>query len=96
MSGRKRANGEGTIYRRADGRYEGAAVVPVRGGVRRRVRVYAMSRKEARAKLDRVLDDARQGIPQATHKQTVATTSTTGSHTWSSRSCARAATAATR
>jgi len=30
-----------------------------------------MSRKEARAKLDRVLDDARQGIPRATHKQTV-------------------------
>jgi hypothetical protein len=71
MSGRKRANGEGTIYRCADGRYEGAAVVPVRGGGRRRVRVYAMSRKEARAALDRVLDDARQGIPRATHKQTV-------------------------
>jgi hypothetical protein len=35
---RKRANGEGTIYKRADGRYEGAAVVPIVGGGRRRVR----------------------------------------------------------
>lgn len=71
MAGRKRANGEGTIYRRADGRYEGAAVVLVREGGRRRVRVYASSRKEARAKLDRLLDEARQGIPQSTRKQTV-------------------------
>lgn len=71
MAGRKRANGEGTIYRRADGRYEGAAVVPVHGGGRRRIRIYAASRKEARAKLDRMLDEARQGIPQSRHKQTL-------------------------
>lgn len=71
MAGRKRANGEGTIYRRADGRYEGAAVVLVREGGRRRVRVYASSRKEAREKLDRLLDEARQGIPQSRRKQTV-------------------------
>jgi integrase len=71
MPARKRANGEGTIYRRSDGRYEGAAVVPVRGGGRRRVRVYATSRDEAREKLDRMLDDARQGIPRAVQKQTV-------------------------
>ncbi len=71
MPPRKRANGEGTIYRRADGRYEGAAVVPVRGGGRRRVRVYAATRQEVRDKLDQVLDDARQGIPRALRKQTV-------------------------
>lgn len=71
MPPRKRANGEGTIYRRADGRYEGAAVVPVRGGGRRRVGVYAATRQEAREKLDQVLDDARQGTPRAVRKQTV-------------------------
>lgn len=71
MAGRKRANGEGTIYRRTDGRYEGAAVVLVRAGGRRRVRVYAASRKEAREKLDRLIDEARQGIPQSTRKMTV-------------------------
>jgi hypothetical protein len=47
------------------------AVVPVRGGRRRRVRVYAASRDETREKLDRMLDDARQGIPRAVQKQTV-------------------------
>lgn len=72
MAGRKRANGEGTIYRRSDGRYEGAAVVPVIGGGRRRIRVYAATRGEARAKLDRLLEDARQSIPRSTQKQTVA------------------------
>lgn len=71
MAVRKRANGEGTIYRWADGRYEGAAVVPVREGGRRRIRVYATTRKEARDKLDRMLDEARQGIPRSTRKQTV-------------------------
>ena len=29
---RKRANGEGTIYQRKDGRYEGAAFVPTTAG----------------------------------------------------------------
>lgn len=71
MAGRKRANGEGTIYRRADGRYEGAAVVPVLGGGRRRVRVYASNRQDARVKLDRMMDEARQGIPRPTQKQTL-------------------------
>ena len=61
---RKRANGEGTIYKRADGRYEGAAVVPVVGGGRRRLRVYGRTRKEARDRLDKLLDDARAGVPR--------------------------------
>ncbi|MBN9101469.1 MAG: site-specific integrase [Pseudonocardia sp.] len=71
MPARKRPNGEGTIYLRADGRYEGAAVVPVIGGGRRRIRVYAATRAEARDKLDQLLDDARQSIPRSIHKQTV-------------------------
>ncbi len=71
MPPRKRSNGEGTVYRRADGRYEGAAFVPVQGGGRRRVRVYAATRQEARDKLDQVLDDARQGIRRSRRKQTV-------------------------
>ncbi len=71
MPPRKRANGEGTVYRRADGRYEGAAFVPVQGGGRRRVRVYAATRQETRDKLDQVLDDARQGVRRSRRKQTV-------------------------
>lgn len=36
---RKRANGEGTIYQRKDGRYEGAAFVPTTAGTFKRVRL---------------------------------------------------------
>lgn len=67
--GRKRANGEGTIYKRVDGRYEGAAVVPVVDDGRRRVRVYGKSRKEARKRLDKMVDDARAGIPRPRVRQ---------------------------
>jgi hypothetical protein len=66
---RKRANGEGTIYKRVDGRYEGAAVVPVVGGGRRRVRVYAKTRKEARDQLDKVIDAAKTGVPRPRTRQ---------------------------
>jgi integrase len=51
VTGRRRVSGEGTLYRRKDGRYEAAAYLPTLTGNRRRVRVYAASREEARAKL---------------------------------------------
>lgn len=69
--GRKRSNGEGTIYKRADGRYEGAAVVPVVGGGRRRVRVYGKTRKEARDRLDKLIDSAKSGVPRPQTRQRV-------------------------
>jgi hypothetical protein len=50
---------------------QGAAFVPVQGGGRRRVRVYAATRQEARDKLDQVLDDAQQGIRPSRRKQTM-------------------------
>ena len=49
--GRKRANGEGTIYQRKDGRWEGAAFVLTTAGTHRRVRIYAATREGARRKL---------------------------------------------
>jgi hypothetical protein len=36
MAGKKRANGEGTIYQRADGRWEGAGYVQAPDGASRR------------------------------------------------------------
>ena len=57
-----RANGEGTLYQRADGRYEGAVMLPTSGGRRKRVRVYGKTRKEARDKLAKVVEEARQGV----------------------------------
>ena len=68
---RKRANGEGTIAKRTDGRFVGAAYVPVIGGGRRRVFVYGRTRREAREKLDELLDGARGNVPRPRTRQTV-------------------------
>lgn len=68
---RKRANGEGTIAKRADGRYVGAAFVPIIGGGRRWVFVYGQTRDEARHKLDQLQQTAQAGIPRPKTRQTV-------------------------
>lgn len=59
---RTRANGEGTFYQRADGRYEGAIVLPTAGGKRKRIRVYGKTRQDAYSKLQKAVEQARQGI----------------------------------
>lgn len=66
--GRRRANGEGTIYRRRDGRYEGAAYFLAAGGSRKKVCVYGRSREEAHAKLTEALARANGGalVPERT------------------------------
>jgi integrase len=68
---RKRANGEGTIVKRPDGRYHAAAFVPITGGGRRRVFVYGRTRADARIKLDELLRQASDGIPRARERQNV-------------------------
>ena len=69
---RRRANGEGTIYKRPDGRYAGAAFVPMAGGGRDRIWVYGRTREEARDKLDDLMRQADDGIPRARERQSVA------------------------
>lgn len=69
--GRKRANGEGTIYQRKDGRWEGAAFVLTTAGTHRRVRIYAATREAARRKLTRLIEQSDQGIPVASAAWTV-------------------------
>ena len=69
--GRKRANGEGTIYQRKDGRYEGAAFVPTTAGTEKRVRLYGPTREEVRKKLTKLLEQADQGIPVAAESWTL-------------------------
>ena len=59
----RRANGEGTIYQRADGRYEAAVFVPTLSGTRKRVRVYGRTREEARRKLTALQRQVDQGVP---------------------------------
>lgn len=71
MSGR-RANGEGTIYPRKDGRYEGAAYVLTTDGTRRRIRVYGHTREEAAGKLTELMAQHRRGMPAVVNAPTVA------------------------
>jgi integrase len=40
----RRANGEGTVYRRKDGRWEAAVYVLTADGTRKRVRIYGRTR----------------------------------------------------
>jgi integrase len=47
----RNSNGAGTVYKRRDGRYEGAIYLPTVGGARKRFRCYGRSPEEVRAKL---------------------------------------------
>jgi integrase len=66
MSG-KRANGEGNIYKRADGRYEAKVTLP--DGTRKPY--YRKTRAEASVALTKALRDLAQGLPVVAEKQTV-------------------------
>jgi integrase len=70
MSG-KHANGEGSIYQRKDGRWEGAAFVDTVSGKRKRIRVYAHTREDAHNRLADKLATARKGIPTPDKEPTV-------------------------
>lgn len=59
----KRSNGDGSLYRRRDGRWVGAFYAPTVSGGRRRVVVYGKTREEARDKMNKAQQDSRAGIP---------------------------------
>ena len=59
----RKVNGEGTIYRRKDGRYEGAAYFLTTGGMRKRVRVYGQTWQETHDKLASAKTKAQAGVP---------------------------------
>ncbi|MER7844183.1 tyrosine-type recombinase/integrase [Kitasatospora sp. NPDC096077] len=68
-----RANGEGTIYQRRDGRWEAAGYVLATDSSRKRVRVYGTTRKEAADKLTDRIAASNQGRPVAAANSNVAT-----------------------
>lgn len=69
MGGKRRAHGEGTITKRADGRWEAKVTLP--DG--RRKSLYAKTQTEARTKLTAALRDLDRGLPLARDdRQTVA------------------------
>lgn len=65
----KRGNGDGSFFRRADGRWEGRVTLP--GGKRRSV--YAATRAEARSKAADVQRNAEMGLASLTKDQAFAT-----------------------
>ncbi|MCT9005429.1 tyrosine-type recombinase/integrase [Streptomyces rhizosphaerihabitans] len=62
---KRRANGEGTITKRKDGRYQAAAYVYRPDGTRTRKFVYGKTREEVADKLTELQELTRQGIPAA-------------------------------
>ncbi|WP_112236828.1 tyrosine-type recombinase/integrase [Kribbella monticola] len=69
--GARRPSGEGTVYRRKDGRFEAACYVTTALGKRRRLRAYGDSRAEALALLDNIRERERSGLPIADENWTV-------------------------
>lgn len=60
---RRNSNGEGTIYRRKDGRWEASLWTVTASGIRKRVRDYGATRSEAHAKLIELKAAQQKGIP---------------------------------
>ncbi|MFI5759271.1 tyrosine-type recombinase/integrase [Streptomyces sp. NPDC051569] len=71
-SRRTRANGDGTVYQRKDGRWEAAGYVLAPGNTRRRIRVYGTTRKEALAKLTEKIAASNRGLPVPSAQGSVA------------------------
>lgn len=71
-SRRVRANGDGTVYQRKDGRWEAAGYVLAPGNTRRRVRVYGATRKDALAKLTEKIAASNRGLPVPSAQGSVA------------------------
>ncbi|EDY43060.1 tyrosine-type recombinase/integrase [Streptomyces sp. SPB074] len=68
---RTRANGDGTVYQRKDGRWEAAGYVLAPGNTRKRVRVYGATRKGAMTKLTEKIAASNRGLPVAAADSTV-------------------------
>ncbi|MEU0990728.1 site-specific integrase [Streptomyces sp. NPDC005953] len=68
---KKNSNGEGTIYQRKDGRWEGTAFVLTSDGTFKRRSVYGKTREDAHEKLTKLKADSQSGLPLATSKMTL-------------------------
>ncbi|MFB6622108.1 tyrosine-type recombinase/integrase [Streptomyces sp. NPDC056374] len=68
---RTRANGDGTVYQRKDGRWEAAGYVLAPGNARKRVRVYGTTRKDAMTKLTEKIAASNRGLPITAADSTV-------------------------
>jgi hypothetical protein len=71
-SRRTRANGDGTVYQRKDGRWEAAGYVLAPGNTHKRVRVYGTTRKDALAKLTEKIAARNRSVPVPSAQGSVA------------------------
>lgn len=69
---RRRGPNEGSLYRRADGRWVGAVNIGWEGGQRKRKVVYGRTQAEARSKLRAVQTAVEAGLPLPDERRTVA------------------------
>lgn len=67
----KRGNNEGSIYKRADGRWAAAVTIPQTGGKQTRKTLYGRTRQEVQQKLTKALRDQQQGIPATNDRITL-------------------------
>ena len=68
----RRANGEGSVSKRKDGRYEASVWVLAAGGGRKRLRFYVANAKDGRARIRAALASSERGIPAPDRNWTVA------------------------
>jgi len=68
---RKRGQGEGSIYKRKDGRWVGAVNLGYQNGSLKRKYYYGETRAEVSGKLTTALNDLQKGIPIVTERQTI-------------------------
>lgn len=68
---KKNSNGEGTVYQRKDGRWEGAAFVLTTDGTFQRQRVYGKTREEVHDKLTQLKANSQRGLPVSVNRMTV-------------------------
>jgi integrase len=67
----RRGRGEGSIRERADGRWEAIIDLGRIDGKRKRLSIYAATRREVSVALNKRLSDRRNGLPVAIERQTV-------------------------
>jgi integrase len=67
----KRANHEGSIYKRGDGRWAGTITLGYEGGKRKRKTFYGETRREVQEALTKALRDVQLGVPIVSDRQTV-------------------------
>src|SRR5262249_34908018 len=72
MAGKKRANGESSIYQRPDGRWCAQVQVGWFNGKRQRKYIYGKTRKDVAQQLVRVQRDLQQGLAPVSERVTVA------------------------